>query len=176
MRVGVGDTLKALVIWEPHESPHEGTQANTEVGDLDFINCILWKTPWWFRSRPKAMVLERKCISANPQRIFGYGKSKVLRNLIFYLNLFYEIVKWHKYLIFDDLHECFVLVCFELRLWFLISFFRAHYIPPTCTHETLPPHWVPRVLILSLFNIFAGGRLWLVLVEPVFVVERAQPK
>ena len=33
MGVGVGDTLKALVNWEPHESPHEGTQANTKVGN-----------------------------------------------------------------------------------------------------------------------------------------------
>ena len=32
MRVGGGDTLKALVNWEPHDSPHEGTQANTKVG------------------------------------------------------------------------------------------------------------------------------------------------
>ena len=34
MRIGGGDTLKVLVNWEPHDSPHEGTQANTKVGDL----------------------------------------------------------------------------------------------------------------------------------------------
>ena len=130
-----------------------GNSSQHQGGGFGFDQLNIVKNPLVVPIKATAMVLERKWISAIPQGFFGYGKPKVLRNLIFFPNLFYEIVDWHKCLIIDDLHEWFVLVCFELRLSFLISFFRAHYIPPTCTHGILSPHWVflYSTLLYSLF-------------------------
>ena len=57
------DTVNVETIMNHHMS---GLKPTPRWG-FGFRYIVKYENPWWFRSRPKAMVLERKWISANPK-------------------------------------------------------------------------------------------------------------
>ena len=146
MRVGVGDTLKVLVNWIAHESPHEWIQANTKEGIL--IKLIKREKPLGGSDQGHGHGSWKEMDFGYPQLIFKWWKNKgFMRNYFLFMGFL-----WYEWFIFIYLYMielyrflwCYVL---GLRTCVLTKFFRARYIPPTCTHKTLPSHWVPFVLI-----------------------------
>ena len=112
-----------------NSSQHQGGGINLKLRNV--------KTPWWFRSRPRPRFLRGNVFRQSPKRIFENGETKFVKHQIPY------IYDWTKCLI--ECSERLWIVCecmIGFKIVFLINLFRAHYIPPTCTHRILSPHWV----------------------------------